>query len=132
MANNNGLVVKESNHSFDDTYNKLIATLEANPNLKVILELDHSKNAASVDLSLRPTKIVLFGNPKLGTHLMAAGGTTAIDLPQKIVVFEENNKVHVCYNDPAYLKSRHVIEGQEEILNKVSGALNKITDGCTG
>ena len=131
MSNNNGLVIKESAHSFEDTYSKLISVLEGNPNLKVILELDHSKNAGSVDLALRPTRIVLFGNPKLGTPLMAASGTTAIDLPQKIVVFQEKDTVHVCYNDPEYLKRRHGINDQEEVLTKVSGALDKITNACT-
>lgn len=129
---NNGLVIKKSKFDFDTTYAKLYEVLDSNPNLKILLELDHSKNAVSKDLKLRPTKIILFGNPLLGTPLMQASATAAIDLPQKIVVFEENNKVVVVYNDPLYLKNRHGIDNSDEVLTKIAGALNKITDVAVG
>lgn len=128
----NGLVVKQSKFDFNTTYEKLHTIVEANPNLKIILELDHSKNAESKDLELRPTKIILFGNPMLGTPLMQASATTAIDLPQKIVVFEENGQVQVAYNDPQYLKERHNIEGSDAILSKIAGALENITNKASG
>ncbi len=129
---NNGLVIKESNQSFEATYSKLRRTIDTNPNLKIILELDHSKNASSVGLTLNPTKIILFGNPNLGTVLMNDQQTTSIDLPQKIVVFQEGNgTVKIAYNDPAYLKNRHDLSEQtQEVLNKVSGALDKITSAA--
>lgn len=129
---NNGLVVKQSKFDFNTTYAKLHDVLESNPNLKIILELDHSKNAASKDLQLRPTKIILFGNPMLGTPLMQNSATVALDLPQKIVVFEADNMVQVAYNDPLYLKNRHGIENSDEVLTKIAGALNKITDVAVG
>ncbi len=129
---NNGLVVKQSKFDFNTTYTKLHDVLESNPNLKIILELDHSKNAASKGLQLRPTKIILFGNPMLGTPLMQNSATVALDLPQKIVVFEAENKVKVAYNDPFYLKNRHDIDNSEEVLTKIAGALNKITDVAVG
>lgn len=128
----NGLIIKQSIFDFDTTYSKLQSVLEANPNLEIILELDHSKNAASKDLELRPTKIILFGNPMLGTPLMKASATTALDLPQKIVVYKENNKVQLAYNDPLYLKERHNIENADEVLTKIAGALNTITNKATG
>jgi len=127
---NNGLVIKKSNQTFEATYNKLRGVIEANPNLKIILELDHSKNAASKDLELRPTRILVFGNPMLGTPLMQAQPTLAIDLPQKVLVYQENNEVFVAYNDPSYLKERHAVEGKEELLAKIAGALGKITDAA--
>ena len=68
--NTNGLIIKTSNNDFEATYQKLRGILEGNPNLKIILELDHSKNAANADIELLPTRIILFGNPKLGTPLM--------------------------------------------------------------
>ncbi len=129
---NNGLVVKQSKFDFNTTYAKLHDVLESNPNLKIILELDHSKNAASKDLQLRPTKIILFGNPMLGTPLMQNSATVALDLPQKIVVFEADNMVQVAYNDPLYLKNRHGIDNSDEVLTKIAGALNKITDVAVG
>jgi uncharacterized protein (DUF302 family) len=126
-----GLVTKQSSFDFEETYSRLRTIIDNNPNLKIILELDHSKNAGSVDLTLRPTKIIMFGNPKLGTPLMNSSATASLDLPQKIVVFtDEKGLTHLTYNDPNYLMSRHNIEGQEAVLQKVSGALNKITNAA--
>ena len=125
----NTLVIKNSTHNFETTYNKLKTIISNNPNLKIILELDHSKNAASVELELRPTKIIMFGNPKLGTPLMQASPTVSIDLPQKIIVYAaEDSSIKLAYNNPLYLKERHQIEGQDNVLNKISEALNMITD----
>ncbi len=122
-----GLIVKESNLDFETTYATIRDRIENNPNLKIILELDHRKNAASKDLELRPTKLLVFGNPNLGTPLMQVSPTLAIDLPQKIIVYQEKDQVYIAYNDPAYLKQRHDIEGKDEVLAKITGALDKIT-----
>lgn len=132
MGTTNGLVIKQSKFDFNTTYDKLHSIIEANPNLKIILELDHSKNAASKDLELRPTKIILFGNPMLGTPLMQASATSAIDLPQKIVVFEEKGQVNIAYNDPIYLKERHSIENLNEVITKIANALDNITNKAAG
>lgn len=129
--NANGLVIKTSTHDFDTTYQKIHDIISANPNLKIILELDHSANAAKADLELLPTRIILFGNPKLGTPLMLANRTVSIDLPQKFIVFQETSgAVKVAYNDPAYLQERHNLEGKDEVLAKVSGALDKISSAA--
>jgi len=125
----NGLIIKNSPYDIDTTYTKLRTILHNNPNLKILLELDHSKNASSVDLELNPTKSIMFGNPKLGTPLMQAGPTVSIDLPQKIVVYADNStSSKIAYNDPQYLKSRHGIEDKDEVLTTISNALNNITD----
>jgi len=130
---NNGLVVKTSNSDFDTTYQKLHDILTNNPKLKILFELDHSQNASKVDKDLLPTRVIMFGNPMLGTPLMMSNRTVSIDLPQKIIVFQEDGGVvKVAYNDPAYLKSRHQLDGVDEIIAKVSGALDKISDGATG
>lgn len=129
----NGLITKESSYDFDTTYNNLRTIIDSNPNLKILLELDHSKNAASVDLKLNQTKIILFGNPKLGTPLMQSNQTTSIDLPQKIIVFsDEKGNTNITYNDPFYLKQRHGINDKDEVLEKISNALRKITDKASG
>lgn len=124
---NTGIITKLSKLSFEETYSKLRSILDNNPNLKILLELDHQANAASVQLNLAPTRIIMFGNPRLGTPLMASGTLTGLDLPQKILVTERDGTVSISYNDPNFLKERHQIEGQEEVLEKVSGALDKIT-----
>jgi len=124
---NTGIISKISHHNFLTTYEKLKSIIENNPNLKIILELDHQQNAKLNGLTLDPTKIILFGNPTLGTPLMQAGVFTGLDLPQKILVSEKKGVVSVSYNDPLYLKARHQIEGQDEILLKVVKALDTIT-----
>jgi len=128
---NTGIITKTSQQNFEDTYQKLKTIISNNPNLKIIFELDHQANAATVDLTLSPTKIILFGNPKLGTHLMGSGTFTGLDLPQKILVSERAGVVSISYNDPLYLKERHAIKDQDEILQKVAGALDKITTGAS-
>lgn len=124
---NTGIITKKSELNFDDTYNKLRSIIDNNPNLTILFELDHQANAAKVDLELAPTKIIFFGNPKLGTPLMIAGDKTGLDLPQKILVTERNGEVSISYNDPSYLKDRHNISDKDEVLAKVTGALDKIT-----
>ncbi len=127
----NGLITKISQVDFETTYSTLKSIIIDNPNLKLLFELDHQKNAASVDLELRPTRVLFFGNPKMGTPLMQNAATVGIDLPQKIIVFqEESGKTKVSYNDPQYLKSRHDIKAVDQILDKISGALDKITDAA--
>ncbi|MFS4455755.1 DUF302 domain-containing protein [Maribacter sp. 2304DJ31-5] len=127
----NGLIEKQSKHNFTDTYTNLKTVLEQNPNLKILLELDHRKNAASVDLDLAPTRIILFGNPRLGTVLMKDNQTVGIDLPQKIVVFEKDGLVKIIYNDPNYLKERHQLNAETtEVLKKISGALDAVTNAA--
>lgn len=123
------LITKDSPYDVNTTYDKLKNIISNNPNLKILLELDHSKNAASADLELNPTKIIMFGNPKLGTPLMQASQTVSIDLPQKIIVYStDDSKTKISYNDPLYLKERHNIQGKDDVLQKISGALDNITN----
>jgi len=126
----NQLIIKDSPYNVETTYNKLRTIISNNPNLKILLELDHSKNASSVDLELNPTKIIMFGNPKLGTPLMQASPTAAIDLPQKIIVYAntDNTNTKIAYNNPLYLKERHTIDNKNEIIETISNALNNITN----
>ena len=123
-----GIITKTSNVSFEQTYQQLRDVIDNNPNLKIIAELNHQANAASVDLNLAPTRIIMFGNPRLGTPLMQNAQTIGLDLPQKILVYQEaSGVVKVAYNDPLYLKDRHGVSQNEAILEKISGALNKLT-----
>lgn len=124
-----GIITKTSNKNFENTYSNLREIINNNPNLKIIFELDHSKNAAKVDLDLKPTRLIVFGNPKLGSHLMKNKQTTAIDLPQKILVWEDSNAiVHVSYNDPNYVSKRHGISDNNDLLKTISAALNNLSN----
>ncbi len=124
------VIVKTSKKSFLETYAALRATIEANPNLKIVLELDHQANAAKKDLVLNATKIIMFGNPLLGTPLMNNNQAIGLDLPQKVLVFEEApGVVKVSYNNPLALKEKHALDASTDaVLQKIAGALDAITD----
>src|SRR5271167_4941904 len=109
MASNpdNGIVCKKSNHSVDETVEKLKATLQAK-GVTLFALVDHSGEAQKVGLTMPPTKLLIFGNPKGGTPLMLASPSVALDLPLKILVSEDaQGKVWLSYNSPEYLKERH-------------------------
>ena len=123
----NGIIKKNSQLSFTDTYNTIRNTIENNPNLKIIAEINHGNNASNVGKELQDTALILFGNPNLGTPLMQNSITAALDLPQKIVVSQEDENVVIYYNDPIYLMERHAISGLNEIINTIGKALDNIT-----
>jgi uncharacterized protein (DUF302 family) len=102
-----GIVEMKSQHTVDDTVSRLLQILEAK-GVKLFAVVDHSGEAASVGMSLPPTKLLIFGNPKAGTPLMLAAQSTAIDLPLKLLVSEDaGGAVTITYNSPAYLQQRH-------------------------
>jgi uncharacterized protein (DUF302 family) len=104
---NNGIVNHPSMHSVDDTLSKLQHILEAK-GIAVFALVDHSGEAANVGMKMRPTKLLIFGNPKGGTPLMLAAPGIAIDLPLKILIWQDDQeKVWVSYNTPEYLAERH-------------------------
>ena len=122
-----GLITLQSNHSVQDTADKLISIIESK-GMKVFARIDHQKNAQSAGLLLRPARVIMFGNPKAGTPLMNCEQTVAIDLPQKILISEDANKnVWLSYNNPDYLKTRHHIKGCDTELDNASKALNAIS-----
>jgi uncharacterized protein (DUF302 family) len=104
---NNGIVNKPSKHSVDDTLGKLQNILEAK-GIAVFALIDHSGEAAKVEMKMRPTKLLIFGNPKGGTPLMLAAPSIAIDLPLKILIWQDDREeVWVSYNTTEYLAERH-------------------------
>ncbi|KAA1244574.1 DUF302 domain-containing protein [Aquimarina sp. RZ0] len=128
-----GIITKTSTQSFEETYDALIAAINGNTNLRLVAEVNHTVNAESIDLELNPTRLVIFGNPNLGTPLMQNQQTTGIDLPQKILVWEDDqNEVKVSYNDPAFLRSRHGITENENIFTTITTALDNLSNVATG
>lgn len=102
-----GIVDKLSHHSVDETVEKLKGILQAK-GVALFAVVDHSGEAEKVGMKMRPTKLLIFGSPKAGTPLMQAAPSIAIDLPLKILVWEDGDgKVWVSYNSPAYLQERH-------------------------
>ena len=102
-----GIASKPSTHSVDDTVAKLKSLLDAK-GVMIFTIVDHSGEAAKDGLKMRPTKLVIFGNPKAGTPVMVAAPSIALDLPLKILVWEDaEGKVWCSYNEPEYLQARH-------------------------
>jgi uncharacterized protein (DUF302 family) len=106
-SSNDGIIDKLSRHSVEETVAKLQKILHAK-GVNVFAIIDHSGEAEKVGMKMLPTKLVIFGSPKAGTPLMLASPSVAIDLPLKILVWEDAQaKVWVSYNSPAYLQERH-------------------------
>ena len=105
--NTEGVVNKPSSHSVEQTVDKLKSILQAK-GVTLFALIDHSGEAEKVGMKMLPTKLLIFGNPKSGTPLMLASPTIALDLPLKILVWQDNQgKVWLSYNSPEYLKERY-------------------------
>jgi len=112
----NGIVSKPSNHSVDETVERLKGILQAK-GVTLFALVDHSGEAEKVGMKMRPTKLLIFGSPKAGTPLMLAAPSVAIDLPLKILVWQDAaHKVWISHNSPDYLKERHGVP-QELVAN---------------
>jgi uncharacterized protein (DUF302 family) len=102
-----GLVAVKSPHSAADTMNRLEATVKQR-GLNVFARIDHAAAAAKVGKTLRPTELLIFGNPQGGTPLMECAQSAGIDLPLKALVWQDDaQQVWLGYNDPAWLAQRH-------------------------
>jgi uncharacterized protein (DUF302 family) len=108
---NNGLVSVQSRVSARETLDRLLSALTTRK-LSVFARVDHAASAASIGLPLRPTEVVIFGNPKGGTALMQDRQSAGIDLPLKTLIWEDaDGKVWFTYNDPAWIVQRHGLGG---------------------
>jgi len=102
-----GLINVLSQHSVDETVNRIERILAAK-GVKLFALIDHSGEAERIGMSMRETKLLIFGNPKAGTPLMLAAPSAAIDLPLKLLIWEDaEGRVWITYNGPAYLQARH-------------------------
>lgn len=120
-----GLVTEKSPHPAQATADKLANVITGKGfNLQ---RISHSGAAEEHGLELRPTEVLIFGDPQAGTPLMECAPTIGIDLPLKALVWEdEDGQVWVGYNDPDYLKERHEVEGCDRELEKISGVLDEM------
>lgn len=108
-----GMTILPSKHSVKETMDRFEHLL-GEKNVKVFARIDQKQEAESVGLTLRPTELLMFGNPKAGTPLMQAVPTIAIDLPLKAVAWEDDSgKVWVGYNSPEFLKQRHGLTDEQ-------------------
>ena len=118
LATNKGIIDKPSNLSVDQTVEKLKNILQSK-GVTLFALADHSGEAENVGMKMRPTKLLIFGSPKAGTPLMLAVPSSAIDLPLKILMWEDaQGKVWVSYNSPDYLKQRHGLP--QELMQNIA------------
>ena len=117
--------------NFEESYTALQISIAANENIGIVAEVNHTMNAIGVNLELNPTRLIIFGNPNLGTPLMQNKQTTGLDLPQKILVWEDDeDMVHVSYNDPTFIAERHGIMDNTETLETITNALDNISNAA--
>ena len=113
-----GIIDVPSNHSVDETVEKLNGILNAK-GVTLFALVDHSCEAEKVGMKMLPTKLLIFGSPKAGTPVMLAAPSIAIDLPLKVLVWEDSSgKVWVSYNSPDYLQERHDVP--DELMQNIS------------
>lgn len=120
-----GMIAYRSNADFGTTLERVESAVK-DRGLFLMNILDHSGSAAKFGRELSPNSVVLFGNPQVGSQIMACAPQAGIDLPQKLLVWEEEGQVFVAYNSPEYLTRRHSIEGCEELLSRVAETLDSI------
>ena len=126
-----GIVTLQSANDMEITQAKLEAAIDA-AGLKLVMVIDHGANAENAGLSLRPTKLFIFGNPKAGTPLMDAAPSAALDLPQKMLLWQDaSGAVFVSYNNPYYLKARHNIQGLDQLVANINRALTNLANTAT-
>lgn len=127
-----GLIVKRSPYSVKQTLDRLESALKKK-GITIALRWDHAARARAAGIELRPTELLVFGNPKLGSHFFTSKQTAGIDLPMKALAWQdEKGRVWLGYNDPGYLAERHDIEDRAAVVAKMRGALDRLTDIAVG
>jgi uncharacterized protein (DUF302 family) len=131
-AATDGIIKKQSENSVAHTMDKL-ESLVASKGFNVFVRINHAAGAASVGQALPPAELLIFGNPKVGSALMSSEITVGLDLPVKVLVWEDGQgRVWLAYNDPRYLAERHDIMNRPEVIERMSEVLLKFTDVAVG
>ncbi len=132
QADNNGLISKKSHYSVKVTLDRLENALRKK-GITIVTRWSHHAGAKKAGIPLRPTELLIFGNPKLGSHFFTSKQTAGIDLPMKALAWKDKHgQVWLSYNDPAYIAHRHGINNRPAIVKKMTAALNKLSNVATG
>ena len=125
-----GMVVKPSKHSVTATLDKLEDIVKSK-GFTVFARIDHAAGALKVEQTMRPTQVLLFGNPKIGTALMLSRQSAGLDLPIRVAAWEDDaGQVWIAYNAPDWLANRHGIADRDEVIKKMTAALAKLTSAA--
>lgn len=126
-----GFVSKRSAHGVSETLDRL-ETAVREAGMTVVARVDHSAAAKKADLELRPTAVLMFGNPKVGTPLMQSAQTIGVDLPMRAVAWQdEKGQVWLGYDAPSFLARRHGIDDRNEVVTRMAAALDRFADAAT-
>lgn len=124
------MIEKVSPHSVTVTIDRLAAAVEG-AGARVFARIDHAAGAASIDTELRPTQMLMFGNPALGTPAMLDGQTAGLDLPLRVLAYADaDGQVHVVYHAPASLVADHGLPADAAYIARMTGALNNLTNAA--
>ncbi len=124
------MIVKNSPHPVAQTIDRLQAAVEG-AGATVFARVDHAKGAASIETEMRPTEMLMFGNPALGTPAMLDAQTAGLDLPLRVLAYEDaEGQVHVAYHTVDALVTDHGLPAKAEYLAKMTGALDKLTNAA--
>lgn len=127
-----GLLIRQSRFSVDETFARLTSAVMANPAIRFVTEVDHAAAAARAGLSLRPTRLLVFDNARLGTPLLQSRQRIGIDLPQRVLVWQDaTGAVNLAYNDPAYLANRHGIQDRTQEIQMIAAGLAALAQQST-
>lgn len=125
------LITKPSAHPVGVTLDRMEAALKKK-DIAIVARVDHTKGAKKVGMSLKPTQLLIFGNPKLGTPLMQSNPQIGNDLPLKVLAWEDAaGKVWVGYTEPADLVARYQISDRAEVAKAMAGVLDQLTTQAT-
>ncbi|HKL78273.1 MAG TPA: DUF302 domain-containing protein [Gammaproteobacteria bacterium] len=125
-----GLVAKKSPYSVERTLDRLAAVLE-DKGITIFARVSHSRGARQAGIDLRPTVLLIFGNPEVGSHFFTSRQTAGIDLPMKALAWKDAaGQVRLAYNDPAHIAERHGIANRPAIVKKMTQALEAVTDAA--
>jgi uncharacterized protein (DUF302 family) len=121
-----GLTTIASNFAPNETMDRLETEIRTK-GMEVFARIDHAAGAAEVELNLGPTELIIFGNARGGTPLMQSAQTVGIDLPLKVLVWEDTaGKTWLSYNEPSWVAQRHGVRNAEQVVSKMGAALSAI------
>jgi uncharacterized protein (DUF302 family) len=127
-----GLTSIQSHFDPKQTTDRLVAAIEAK-GMTLFARIDHATGAAEVGLTMRPTELIIFGNARGGTPLMQSSQTVGIDLPLKILVWQDAAKdTWLSYNEPSWIAQRHGVAGTESTIDKMADLLSAIAREASG
>ena len=125
------MITKTSQFNVDETLDRLESILNEK-GIKPLARVNHSAAAKSVDMDLPPTQVLIFGNPKLGTPLIQANRLAGLDLPMRVLAWEdETGTTQLAYHEPQELAQGLGIESVDESIAQMTKALNLLTDHAT-